>query len=89
MTDLPCKCEWEVLPHAPYSPDMSPPDFDLYPKLKEPMRGHRFSSLEEVSAAVTRAIRGLNKSGTLNGIANLPKCWDTNIEKQADYIEGL
>jgi len=34
-------------------------------KLKEPVRGHRFSSLEEVSAAVTRAIRGLNKSGTL------------------------
>jgi len=55
-----------VLPHAPYSPDMSPPDFDLFPKLKEPMRGHRFSSMEEVSAAVTRAIRGLNKSGTLN-----------------------
>jgi len=25
---------WEVLPHPPYSPDMSPPDFDLFPKLK-------------------------------------------------------
>ena len=32
-------------------------------KLKEPMRVHRFPFLEEVSAAVTRAIRGLNKSG--------------------------
>ena len=30
---------WKVLPHAPYSPDMSPPDFDLFPKLKEPMHG--------------------------------------------------
>ena len=30
---------WEVLPHAPYSLDMSPPDFDLFPKLREPMRG--------------------------------------------------
>ena len=38
-----------MLPHAPYSPDMSP----LFPKLKEPMCGHRFSSMEEVSAAVT------------------------------------
>jgi len=61
VTDLLSKYEWEVLPHAPYSPDTSPPDFDLFPKLKEPMRGHRFSSLEEVSAAVTRAIRGLKK----------------------------
>ena len=25
---------WEELPHAPYSPEMSPPDFDLFPKLK-------------------------------------------------------
>ena len=89
VTDLLSKYEWEVLPHAPYSPDMSPPDFDLFPKLKEPMRGHRFSSLEEVSAAVTRAIRGLNKSGTLNGIENLPKRWDAVNEKEGDYIEGL
>jgi hypothetical protein len=41
--------------------------------LKGPMRGHRFPSLEDVSAAVTRAIWGLNKSGTLNGITNAPK----------------
>jgi hypothetical protein len=89
VTNLLSKYEWEVIPHAPYSPDMSPPDFDLFPKLKEPMRGHHFSSLEEVSAAVTRAIRGLNKSGTLNGIGNLPKRWDAVTEKQGDYIEGL
>ena len=36
------QCGWEMLPHAPYSPDMSPPDFDLFPKLKQPMRGRRF-----------------------------------------------
>jgi len=73
VADLLSKYEWEVLSHTPYSPDMSPPDFDLFAKLKDPMRGHRFSSLEEVSAAVTRSIRGLNKSGTLNGVADLPK----------------
>jgi hypothetical protein len=89
VTDLLSKYEWEVLPHTPYSPDMSSPDFDLIHELKEPMHGRRFPSLEEVSAAVTRAIQGLNKSSTLNGIANLLKCWDVVIEKQGDYIEGL
>jgi hypothetical protein len=89
VADLLSKYEWEVLPHAPYRPDMSPTDFDLLPTLKEPMGGYRFSSLEEVSAAGTRAIRGLNKSGTLNGTANLPKRWDAVIEKQGGYIEGL
>ena len=72
VTDLLSKYEWEVLLHVPYSLDVSPPDFILFHKLKEPMRGHRFPSLEEVSAAVTRAIRRLKKNGTLNGIANLP-----------------
>jgi hypothetical protein len=57
-------------------------------RLKEPMRGHRFPSQEEFSAAVTGAILGLNKSGTLNGIANL-KRWDAVTEKQGNYIEGL
>jgi histone-lysine N-methyltransferase SETMAR len=89
VTDLLSKYKWKVLPHAPYSPDMSPSDFDLFPKLKDTMRGHRFSSLEVASAAGTRAICGLNKSGNLNGIANLPKRWDAFVRKQGDYIEGL
>ena len=59
---------WEVLPHASYSLDMRLPDFDLFPKLKEPMRGRRFSSLEELSTDGIRAIRHMNKSGVLDGM---------------------
>jgi hypothetical protein len=88
VTDLLSKYGWKVSPLVPYSPDRSPPDFDLFPKLKESMHGQSFPSLEEVSAAETQAIRGLNKSGTLNGIANIPKCSDAIIEKQGDYTEG-
>jgi len=72
VTDLLSKYEWEVLLHVPYSPDMSPPDFNLFHTLKEPMREHLIPSLEEVSGAVTRAFQRLNKNGTLNGIAKLP-----------------
>jgi len=43
---------WEMLPHLPYSPDMSPPDFDLFSKLKINMRGLCFSMLEDLSASV-------------------------------------
>ena len=50
---------WEVLPYASYSPDVCSPDFHLFPKLKEPMHG-RFSSLDEISIDVTRAIRHMN-----------------------------
>jgi len=48
---------WEALTHPPYSPDMSPPDFDLFPKLKINMRCVRFSRLEDLSASVTRPVK--------------------------------
>jgi len=73
---------WEVLPHPPYSPDMSPPDFDLFPKLKIKMRGVRFSTPEDLSASVTRRVRQLNCSSDLTGIMDLPKRWDAVIRQK-------
>ena len=81
-------CGWDVLPHAPNSPDMSPPDFYLFPKLKELMRGTFFFS-GKLPTDVTRAIRHMNKSGVLSRIIMLPINWNSVIEKQGDYIEGL
>jgi len=80
---------WEVLPHLPYSPDMSPLDFDLFPKLKINMRGVHFSTLEDLSASITRRVRQLNCSRDLTGIMDLPKRWDAVIRQKGDYTEGL
>jgi hypothetical protein len=38
------KYSWEVQHHPPYRPDMSPPDFNLFPKLKIEVFGVRFST---------------------------------------------
>ena len=80
---------WEVLTQPPYNPDMSPPDSDLFPKLKINMRGVRFSTLEDLSASVTRRVRQLNCSRDLTGIMDLPKRWDAFIRQKGDYTEGL
>ena len=76
---------WEVLPHEPYNPDMSPPDFDLIRKLKELMHWRRFSSLEQLSTEGTRTIRHMNENGILDEIIMFSKRWDSVIEKQGDY----
>ena len=89
VTDFLSKYEWEVLPFALYSPDISLLDFDLLHKLKEPEWGHLVSSLEELSEVVTKATQGLNKCGTLIEIANLPKQRDVVIDKQGGYIGGF
>jgi transposase len=69
------KYGWQVLP-PPYSPDMSPPDFDLFPKLKKPLCGKLFGSIEQMSNEVTRVIRRIINEGVLTGIHDLPKRWD-------------
>ena len=80
---------WEVLPHPPYSPDMNPPDFDLFPKLKINMRCVRFCKLEDLSASVTKRVRQLNCSTDLTGIIDLPKVamqsFDRNGTTLKDY----
>ena len=78
-----------MLPHPPYSPDMSLPAFDLFPKLKKPRRGKRFRNIEEVSNEVTRVIRRINNEGVLTGIQDLPKRWTAVMKHSGDYIEGL
>ena len=80
---------WQVFPHPPYRPDMSPPAFGLFPKLKKLLRGKSFRSIEEVSNEVTRVIRRSNNEGVLTGIQDLPKRWTAVIKRNGDYIEGL
>jgi hypothetical protein len=68
---------------------MSPPDFDLFAKLKKPLHGKRFRRIEEVSNEVTRVIRRINNEGGLTGIQDLPKRWTAVIKNSGDDIEDL
>jgi len=83
------KYGWQVFPHPPYGPDMKPPAFDLFPKLKKPIRGKRFRSTEEVSNEMSRVIRRINNEGVLTAIQDLPKRWTAVIKHNGNYIEGL
>jgi hypothetical protein len=44
--------EW-FLRNKSKSGGLNPPDFDLFPKLKKPLRGKRFRNIEDVSNEVT------------------------------------
>ena len=46
------ECGFRILQHPPYSPDLAPSDYFLFPKLKENFRGRRFSSDSDVIQAV-------------------------------------
>ena len=51
------ECGFETLPHPPYSHDMAPSDFYLFPKLKSHLRGTQYGSNEGVIEASTWGTR--------------------------------
>jgi hypothetical protein len=45
-----------VIPHPPYSPDLAPCDFFLFPKMKLNLKGRRFDTIEEIQAESQRVL---------------------------------
>lgn len=78
---------YELLPHPPYSPDLAPCDFHLFPNLKKWLGGQRFSSNNEVIAAVDGYFEGLDKTFYQNGIIALEKRWNKCVEVEGSYVE--
>jgi histone-lysine N-methyltransferase SETMAR len=80
--------KYELLEHPPYSPDLAPSDFHLFPNLKKALRGKRFSSDEEVIAAVEGYFEGLPENHFRTGIHELENRWNKCIELKGDYTEA-
>lgn len=80
-------CGFEILPHPPYSPDLAPSDFYLFPKLKTKLRGRRFGSNEDVMEAVNQFLEDQNREFYLNGLNKLEHRWTKCIDVEGDYIE--
>ena len=72
-----------IVPHPPYSPDLAPCDFCLFPKL----RGCRYETTEEMKEAVTTVIDTLTQEdfhGAFQKLLERYKC----IADGGDYFEG-
>ena len=44
--------QWDILEHPPYSPDMSPCNYNLFAKVKEPQRGTQYNTWDELIHAI-------------------------------------
>ncbi len=47
----------ETLPHPPFSPDLAPCDFSIFPKLKNQLRSHKFRKIEDMQAESCEILR--------------------------------
>ncbi|CAK9815952.1 Histone-lysine N-methyltransferase SETMAR [Anthophora plagiata] len=71
----------ELMNHPPYSPDLAPSDFFLFPYVKNKLRGQRFSTPEEVVDAFKMHVFEISQS-------EWKKCYETwfkRMQKCIDY----
>lgn len=59
VTEKVKELRFEMVPHPPYSPDLAPSDFHLFPNLKKWLGGQRFFCDSEVRDAVNGYFEGL------------------------------
>ncbi|XP_071558193.1 histone-lysine N-methyltransferase SETMAR-like [Temnothorax nylanderi] len=50
-----------ALEHPPYSPDLDPNDFWLFPKLKSAIKGKRYNNIHDMEQALTVALETISK----------------------------
>ena len=67
----------EQLTHSPYSPDMAPCDFWLFPNLKIALKGKRFQTIDQLDHASGDVLRDLEK----NGLLHVFEKWCERMEK--------
>ncbi|UYV80685.1 K02A2.6-like [Cordylochernes scorpioides] len=75
------------IPHPPYSPDLSPNDFFLYPKLKMKLKGRKFDNVDMIQAESKATLRNLSKSDFISCFDNCKKRWNMCIEAGGAYFE--
>ncbi|UYV71714.1 hypothetical protein LAZ67_9000110 [Cordylochernes scorpioides] len=67
------------IPHPPYSPDLAPNDFFLYPKLKMNLKGRKFDNVDMIQAESKATLRNLSKSDFISCFDNWKKRWNGEI----------
>ena len=78
---------YEILSHPPYSPDLAPSDYFLFPNMKIWLGGKRFSSNEETIAATNEYFEEFDKNYFLEDIKKLEYRYIKCIQLKVDYVE--
>jgi hypothetical protein len=77
-----------VVRQAPYSPDIAPCDFWLFPKLKMPLKGARLKSREDIMRNVMTQLNTIPKDAFQKCFQQRRDHWDKCVHYQGDYFEG-
>jgi hypothetical protein len=71
--------EQRTMEHPPYSPDLAPVDFYLFPRLKSALKGRRFCDATDIIKNETDELKRLSQSGFQKCFQQLHSRWQMCI----------
>jgi len=74
--------------HPPFSPDLAPCDFFLFPKMKLLLNGRRFDRLEDIQRESQNVLGKLREQDFQHAFQQWQQRWDWCVAAQGDYFEG-
>lgn len=76
-----------TVPHPPYSPDLAPCDFFLFPFVKKQLKGTRFSSVDTALEAYLDAVNDIPKSKWASCFSSWFRRMKLCIDASGEYFE--
>lgn len=80
---------FDLLPHPPYSPDLAPMDFRVFPDLKSKLRGTRFQSSEELKLATQNIVATFDSQWYDDTYKQWVKRHEKCVRVGGDYVEKM
>ena len=77
----------ELFDHLPYSPDLAPSDYHLFPNMKTWLATQRFDDDAELQAGVNEWLKSQAVKFCDDGINNLVHRYDKCLNLNGDYVE--
>ena len=78
-----------VLNHPPYSPDLSPCDFFLFPRLKKMLSGNKYTSISSLCSAIYQCLQQYQNKTILSVFRDWVKRLQKCVSVKGEYFEGL
>ncbi len=78
----------DLLNHPPYSPDLAPCDYFMFPCLKSTLRGRRFENVDALQNAVKQELRKMSREKIRASVLGMEDRWRKCISVQGQYFEG-
>ena len=77
-----------VIPHPPHSPDLTPCDFFLFPKMKLKLKGRRFDTIMEIQVEMQKVLHTLTEKEFQEAFQKWRRRWDRCLHSGGNYFEG-